>query len=93
MFHNTLLFHNILYLTAPITVPVLWCQICGSRYRHSRHSDFSNVLQADTSPTYNRVISFANSPILTFEYLTIQNMLQLSVLAGLIIRCRWSSIL
>ena len=42
---------------------------------------------------YNRVISFANSPILTFVYLIIRNTLQFSVLSGLIIRCSWSSIL
>ena len=41
----------------------------------------------------NRVISFANSPILTFVYLIIRNTLQFSVLSGLIIRCSWSSIL
>jgi len=41
-------------------------------------------LQADTSLTYNHVISFANSPILTFVYLIIiRNTLQFSVLAGL----------
>ena len=44
---------------------------------------FSNILQADTSSTYNRVISFANSPILTFVYLIIRNTLQFSVLSGL----------
>ena len=53
----------------------------------------SNILQVDTSSTYNRNISFANSPILTFVYLIIRNTLQFSVLAGLIIRCSWSSIL
>jgi len=43
--------------------------------------------------TYSRVISFANSPILMFMYLIIQNTLQFSVLSGLIIRSSWSSIL
>jgi len=43
---------------------------------------FSNILQADTFSTYNRVISFANSPILTFVYLIIRNTLQFSVLSG-----------
>ena len=45
--------------------------------------EFSNILQADTSSTYNRVISFANNPILTFVYLIIRNTLQFSVLSGL----------
>ena len=43
----------------------------------------SNILQVDTSSTYNRNISFANSPILTFVYLIILNTLQFSVLSGL----------
>ena len=41
------------------------------------------ILQADTSSTYNRDISFANNPILTFVYLIIRNTLQFSVLSGL----------
>jgi len=49
----------------------------------SSANKFSNILQADTSLTYNRVISFANSPIVTLVYLTIQNTLQFSVLSGL----------
>ena len=42
-----------------------------------------NILQADTSSTYNRVISFSNSPILTLVYLIIRNTLQFSVLSDL----------
>ena len=53
-----------------------------------------NILQADTSSTYNRVISFSNSPILTFVYLIIRNTLNsLYFQVFLIIRCSWSSIL
>ena len=46
-------------------------------------SSAKKILQADTSSTYNRNISFANSPILTFVYLIILNTLQFSVLSGL----------
>ena len=43
----------------------------------------NNYPTSRSSSTYNRVISFANSPILTFVYLIIWNMLQFSVLSGL----------
>jgi len=56
---------------------------CPSSFCLSSTKKISNILQADTSSTYNCVISFANSPILTFVYLIIRNTLQFSVLSGL----------
>jgi len=49
----------------------------------SSAKNFLNILQADTSSTYDHVISFANSTILTFVYLIIRNTLQFSVHSGL----------
>ena len=62
---------------------VVFLSVCRLSVCLSSAKTFSNILQADTSSTYNRVISFANSPILTFVYLIIWNTLQFSALSGL----------